>query len=39
MAQLIRRETGMKVDGNILKSDGRPFSPQYIVDALKKEVS
>ncbi len=39
LAQLIRRETGCKVSGHILKYDGRPFSPQYIVDALKKEVS
>ncbi|MFC1964656.1 2-oxoacid:acceptor oxidoreductase subunit alpha [Chloroflexota bacterium] len=37
MAQLIRRETGHKVSGNILKFDGRPFSPQEIVDHLKKE--
>jgi 2-oxoglutarate ferredoxin oxidoreductase subunit alpha len=39
MANLIRRETGYKVDGTILKSDGRPFSPQEIVDLVKKEVS
>ena len=39
MAQLIRRETGYKVNGPILKSDGRPFSPQEIVDGVKKEVS
>jgi len=39
LAQLIRRETGKKVSSNILKYDGRPFSPQYIVNALKKEVS
>ena len=38
MAQLIRRETGHKVSSNILKFDGRPFSPQEIVDRLKKEV-
>jgi 2-oxoglutarate ferredoxin oxidoreductase subunit alpha len=38
MAQLIRRETGYNVDGTILKSDGRPFSPQEIVDRMKKEV-
>ncbi len=38
LAQLIRRETGHKVSGNILKFDGRPFSPQEIVDRLKKEV-
>ena len=39
MAQLIRRETGHKVDTTILKSDGRPFSPQEIVDRMKKEVT
>ncbi|MDD5127938.1 MAG: 2-oxoacid:acceptor oxidoreductase subunit alpha, partial [Dehalococcoidales bacterium] len=39
MAHLIRRETGIKVDGNILRYDGRPISPQYIIDHLKKEVS
>ena len=38
MAQLIRRETGHQVSGNILKFDGRPFSPREIVDRLKKEV-
>jgi len=38
MAQLIRRETGYNVDGTILKSDGRPFSSQEIVDRMKKEV-
>ena len=39
MAQLIRRETGYKVDGSILKFDGRPFSAQYIINQLKKEAS
>ncbi|MFC2056435.1 2-oxoacid:acceptor oxidoreductase subunit alpha, partial [Chloroflexota bacterium] len=38
MAQLIRRETGHEVDSTILKSDGRPFSPEEIVSRLKKEV-
>jgi len=38
MAQLIRRETGHKVGGNILKFDGRPFSPEEIVDRMKKEA-
>lgn len=38
MAQLIRRETGIKVDNHILKFDGRPFSPQDITDRIKKEV-
>ncbi|MBU2608473.1 MAG: 2-oxoacid:acceptor oxidoreductase subunit alpha [Chloroflexi bacterium] len=39
MANLIRRETGYKVNGTILKYDGRPFSPQEIVDRMKKEVT
>jgi len=39
MARLIRKETGQEVGGSILKFDGRPFSPQYIVDELKKEVT
>jgi len=38
MASLIRRETGIKVNGTILKSDGRSFSPKEIVDRMKKEV-
>jgi len=39
VAQLIRRETGIKVDSTITKFDGRPFSPQSIVERLKKEVA
>ena len=39
LAALIRRETGQKVDATILKYDGRPFSPEEIVDRLRKEVS
>jgi 2-oxoglutarate ferredoxin oxidoreductase subunit alpha len=38
LASLIRAETGIKVTGSILKFDGRPFSPEYIVRELKKEV-
>jgi 2-oxoglutarate ferredoxin oxidoreductase subunit alpha len=38
MANLIRRETGIKADGNILRYDGRPISSKYIMDSLKKEV-
>jgi 2-oxoglutarate ferredoxin oxidoreductase subunit alpha len=38
LAALIRRETGQKVDATILKYDGRPFSPEEIVDRLRKEV-
>ncbi|MDD4860160.1 MAG: 2-oxoacid:acceptor oxidoreductase subunit alpha, partial [Dehalococcoidales bacterium] len=39
MAQLIRRETGIKADNSILRYDGRPITPQYILDHLKKEVA
>jgi 2-oxoglutarate ferredoxin oxidoreductase subunit alpha len=38
LAALIRRETGIKVDGSILKYDGRPFSPPEIIDRLREEV-
>jgi len=38
LARLIRTETGIKATANMLKFDGRPFSPQYIVNELKKGV-
>ena len=38
LAGLVRRETGRKANHTILKYDGRPFSPEYIVKRLKKEV-
>jgi 2-oxoglutarate ferredoxin oxidoreductase subunit alpha len=38
LAHLIRAETGINTDHNILKFDGRPFSPTYIVKEVKKEV-
>ncbi len=38
LSALIRRETGIKVDGSILKYDGRPFSPGEIVDRLHSEI-
>jgi 2-oxoglutarate ferredoxin oxidoreductase subunit alpha len=38
LARLIRSETGKKTTGRILKFDGRPFTPAYIVRELKKEV-
>jgi len=38
MAELIRRETGIKVSDSILRYDGRPISPKYIIDHLKKGV-
>jgi 2-oxoglutarate ferredoxin oxidoreductase subunit alpha len=38
LAHLIAAETGIRVSGTVLKFDGRPFSPEYIVRELKKEV-
>ena len=37
LAQLIQAETGKKVSGKILKFDGRPFTPRYIVQEVTKE--
>lgn len=39
LARLIRAETGIKVSGSIRKFDGRPFSPEYILREMRKEVS
>jgi 2-oxoglutarate ferredoxin oxidoreductase subunit alpha len=36
LARLIRAETGKDV-GRILKYDGRPFTPAYVVEAVRKE--
>ncbi len=36
LADLIAQETGKMVNGRILKWDGRPFSPAYIVREFKK---
>jgi 2-oxoglutarate ferredoxin oxidoreductase subunit alpha len=36
LAGLIRRETGLSVGGNILKYDGRPFTPTIILRELRK---
>ncbi|MDD5038360.1 MAG: 2-oxoacid:acceptor oxidoreductase subunit alpha [Dehalococcoidales bacterium] len=38
LARLIREHTGIKVKGTILKYDGRPFTPAYIVRTLRKEA-
>jgi 2-oxoglutarate ferredoxin oxidoreductase subunit alpha len=38
-AQLMRAETGHQVSGSILKFDGRPFTPAYILAQLRKEVA
>ncbi|MFP4016191.1 MAG: transketolase C-terminal domain-containing protein, partial [Halanaerobiales bacterium] len=37
-ARLIRSETGLKVDSNILKCDGRPFAGVEIARRFKEEV-
>lgn len=37
LARLIRAETGHDVSGRILKFDGRPFTPAYIAEAVRKE--
>lgn len=37
LAYLIRAETGREVSGRILKYDGRPFTPPYIAEAVRKE--
>jgi 2-oxoglutarate ferredoxin oxidoreductase subunit alpha len=39
MARLIRAETGIKADGQVLRFDGRPLTPQYIIDKLDGELS
>jgi 2-oxoglutarate ferredoxin oxidoreductase subunit alpha len=38
LAQLIKAETGYDVSKRILKFDGRPFTPAYITEAVRKEV-
>jgi 2-oxoglutarate/2-oxoacid ferredoxin oxidoreductase subunit alpha len=38
LSQLIRRETGVKAEGAILKYDGRPFTPTEIIERLNREV-
>ena len=37
LANLIQRETGRKITGRILKYDGRPFTPAYIAEEVRKE--
>jgi len=37
LARLIKAETGYDVGGRILKYDGRPFTPAYIAQAVRKE--
>jgi len=38
VAQLIKAETGYDVGRQILKFDGRPFTPAYIAEAVRKEA-
>ncbi len=37
LTRLIKAETGCDVSGRILKFDGRPFTPAYIAQAVRKE--
>jgi 2-oxoglutarate ferredoxin oxidoreductase subunit alpha len=37
LARLIKAETGKDVSGRILKFDGRPFTPAYIAEEVRKE--
>jgi 2-oxoglutarate ferredoxin oxidoreductase subunit alpha len=37
LACLIKAETGRDLSGRILKFDGRPFTPAYIAEAVRKE--
>lgn len=36
LARLMARETGKRVSGNILRYDGRPFSPRQIADKVRE---
>jgi 2-oxoglutarate/2-oxoacid ferredoxin oxidoreductase subunit alpha len=38
-AHLIRSETGIHIEKSILKFDGRPFIPEHLADAVRKEMS
>jgi hypothetical protein len=37
MAHLIRAETGIEVNKKILRFDGRPLTPQYILREFRKD--
>lgn len=37
-ASLLASQTGRKIDGSILKYDGRPFTPDYLIQSLNKEA-
>ncbi len=38
LARLIRRETGIKVSGSILRFDGRPFNLDFLIDQINKYI-
>jgi 2-oxoglutarate ferredoxin oxidoreductase subunit alpha len=38
-AQVLRAETGHQASGTILRFDGRPLTPAYIMEQLRKEVA
>lgn len=38
LAQLLRRETGIKADKSILKFDGRPFNLDALIQQIKQEI-
>ncbi|HOW35156.1 MAG TPA: 2-oxoacid:acceptor oxidoreductase subunit alpha [Candidatus Omnitrophota bacterium] len=38
LAALLRQQTGIKVDGSILKFDGRPFDLDFLIEKLSKEI-
>jgi 2-oxoglutarate ferredoxin oxidoreductase subunit alpha len=37
LAHILRAETGKKVDAKILKFDGRPITPAFIIEQARKE--
>lgn len=37
LAHILRAETGRNVDGKILRFDGRPITPAFIIERLRKE--
>jgi len=36
LTRLIRQETGIAIERVVCKYDGRPFSPEYIVNGVKE---
>ena len=36
LADVIKEETGLTIKNKILKYDGRPFTPEFLMDKLKK---